>query len=120
VNPTGRGALPRAREHLEQVTLVRAHENLVAAASANRVGARHGSEWAGGSVIAAPQFPGFPVTLARAGAGEELITAELDFSAIAQWYDVLPWREWHAGPQRPVSQLIADELATLAALGARV
>ena len=67
VNPTGRGALPRAREHLEQVTLVRAHENLVAAASANRVGASHGPEWAGGSVIAATEFPGFPMTLARAG-----------------------------------------------------
>ena len=40
VNPTGRSALPRACEHLEQVTLVRAHENLVAAASANRVGAQ--------------------------------------------------------------------------------
>ena len=34
--------MPRAREHLEQVTLVRAHENLVAAASANRVGDSHG------------------------------------------------------------------------------
>jgi predicted amidohydrolase len=115
VNPTGRSAMPRAREHLEQVTLVRAHENLVAAASANRVGERHGPPaWAGGSVIAAPQFPGFPVTLARAGVEEELITTELDFAAIAEWYDLLPWREWRAGPQRPVSQLIADELAALA------
>jgi predicted amidohydrolase len=115
VNPTGRGALPRAREHLEQVTAVRAHENLIAAASANRVGASHGSEWAGGSVIAAPQFPGFPVTLARAGADEELVTAELDFAAIARWYDVLPWREWLAGPQRAVTQLVTDELAALVA-----
>lgn len=114
VNPTGRGALPRAREHLEQVTAVRAHENLVVAASANRVGASHGSEWAGGSVIAAPQYPGFPVTLAQAGAHEELITARLDFDAIARWYDVLPWREWRAGPQRPVADLIAGELAALA------
>jgi predicted amidohydrolase len=115
VNPTGRSALPRAREHLEQVTLVRAHENLVAAASSNRVGERHGPPgWAGGSVIAAPQFPGFPVTLARAGTTEELITAELDFAAIAEWYDILPWREWRTGPQGPVSRLIADELSTLA------
>jgi len=118
VNPTGRAAMPRAREHLEQVTLVRAHENLVAAASANRVGASHGPpEWAGGSVIAATQYPGFPVTLARAGADEELITARLDFAAIAAWYDVLPWREWLAGPQRPVSRLIADELSELAGPG---
>jgi predicted amidohydrolase len=114
VNPTGRGALPRAREHLEQVTLVRAHENLVAAASANRVGASHGSAWAGGSVIAAPQYPGFPVTLARAGTDAELITATLDFASIAEWYDVLPWREWRAGPQLPVSRVVADELSKLA------
>jgi predicted amidohydrolase len=118
VNPTGRSALPRARDHLEQVTLVRAHENLVAAASANRVGASHGPpEWAGGSVIAATTFPGFPVTLARAGADEELITADVDFAAIAEWYDVLPWREWLAGPQRPVSRLIVDELAAFERLG---
>ena len=100
----------------EQVTLVRAHENLVAAASANRVGASHGPEWAGGSVIAATQFPGFPVTLARAGMGEELIAAELDFAAIAEWYDVLPWREWLAGPQAPVARLIADELSAQSAV----
>jgi predicted amidohydrolase len=112
VNPTGRSNLPRAREHLEQVTNVRAHENLVAAVSANRVGTSHGPpEWAGGSVIAVPEFPGFPVTLARAGTGEELITAELDFTAIARWYDLLPWREWRAGPQRPITDLVADELS---------
>jgi predicted amidohydrolase len=113
VNPTGRGALPRAREHLEQVTLVRAHENLVAAASANRVGASHGSEWAGGSVICVPQFPGFPVTLARGDAEEGIVSAVVDFEAIAQWYDLLPWREWRAGPHGPLGRLIADELAAL-------
>jgi predicted amidohydrolase len=114
VNPTGRASMPRAREHLEQVTLVRAHENLVAAASANRVGSSHGSEWAGGSVICAPTFPGFPVTLARADAGEGVISAVVDFAAIAAWYDLLPWRDWRAGPQQPISRLIADELAALA------
>jgi hypothetical protein len=51
--------------------------------------------------------------LARAGTSEELITAELDFTAIAAWYDLLPWREWLAGPQRDVSRLIADELSAL-------
>ena len=114
VNPTGRGDMPRAREHLEQVTLVRAHENLVAAASANRVGSSHGSSWAGGSVIAATQFPGFPATLARGGTEEELVVADIDFEEIAKWYDILPWREWRAGPQGPVSQLVAVELAALA------
>ncbi len=115
VNPTGRSAMPRAREHLEQVTLVRAHENLVAAASANRVGDRHGPPtWAGGSVIAAPRYPGFPVTLARAGADEELITAAVDFAEIGEWYDVLPWREWRADPQLPITRLVAEELAACA------
>ena len=115
LNPTGRSALPRAREHLEQVTNARAHENLIAAASANRVGTSHGPpEWAGGSVIAAVEFPGFPVTLAKAGVGEEVITATIDFAAIGKWYDLLPWREWRAGPQRPITDLVARELAQAA------
>jgi predicted amidohydrolase len=114
VNPTGRSDLPRAREHLAQCTMVRAHENLVFAASANRVGASHGPPtWAGGSVIAAPQFPGFPVVLAEAGTDEELITAELDFTELAKWYDILPWRKWRFGPQQPITRLVADELAKL-------
>ena len=107
--------MPRAREHLEQVTLVRAHENLVAAVSANRVGESHGPPtWAGGSVIAVPEYPGFPVTLAHAGADEALITADVDFGAIAAWYDLLPWREWRTGPQLPINQLVAEEFAALA------
>ena len=115
VNPTGRSDLPRAREHLAQTTLVRAHENLVFAASANRVGSSHGPPtWAGGSVIGAPQFPGFPVVLAQAGTDEALITAELDFTELAQWYDWLPWREWRLGPQAPITRLVADELSALA------
>jgi predicted amidohydrolase len=115
VNPTGRSDLPRAREHLAQTTLVRAHENLVFAASANRVGSSHGPPtWAGGSVIGAPQFPGFPVVLAQAGTEEELITAELDFTELARWYDLLPWREWRLGPQQPITRLVADELSRLA------
>ena len=114
LNPTGRSALPRAREHLEQVTTVRAHENLVAAASANRVGTSHGPpEWAGGRVIAAANYPGFPDTLAKAGAEEEVIVAKIDFAAIGQWYDLLPWREWRTGPQRPITDLVARELAAI-------
>jgi len=116
VNPTGRSELPRAREHLAQATLVRAHENLVFAVSANRVGSSHGPPtWAGGSVIGAPRFPGFPETLAQAGAEEELISAELDFTELARWYDLLPWREWRSGPQRPITRLVADEMAALGA-----
>jgi predicted amidohydrolase len=120
VNPTGRSDLPRAREHLEQVTLVRAQENLVFAASANRVGESHGPPaWAGGSVIGGPLFPGFPTVLAQAGTGEELITAHLDFVELAKWYDWLPWREWRLGPQQPITQLVTDELAKLGTRGTR-
>jgi len=114
VNPTGRSDLPRAREHLEQATLVRAHENLVFAVSANRVGSSAGPTWAGGSVIAATTYPGFPRTLARAGVDEELITAKLDFAEMARWYDILPWREWRLGPQAPITELVTSELASLA------
>jgi predicted amidohydrolase len=114
VNPTGRSDLPRARQNLEQATLVRAQENLVYAVSANRVGDRHGSRWAGGSIIGGPRFPGFGVVLARAGQDEELILADLDFVALARWYDWLPWREWRTGPQRAITQLVADELHQLA------
>ena len=114
VNPTGRSELPRAREHLAQATIVRAHENLVPAVSANRVGTSHGPPaWAGGSVIAMPRHPGFPVALAQAGAEEELVAAELDFSELSGWYDILPWRRWRTGPQRAVTRLVADELAAL-------
>jgi hypothetical protein len=70
-------------------------------------------------VIGVPQYPGFPVPLARAGDQEELITAEIDFAAIAHWYDLLPWREWRAGPQLPISQLVADELTALTRQGVR-
>ncbi len=115
VNPTGRSDLPRARDHLAQATLVRAHENLVFAVSANRVGSSHGPPtWAGGSVIGAPRFPGFPEVLAQAGTDEELICAVLDFTELARWYDWLPWREWRSGPQSPITRLVADELAALA------
>ena len=115
VNPTGRSDLPRARQNLEHATLVRAQENLVYAVSANRVGDRHGPRWAGGSVIGGPRFPGFGVVLARAGQEEELIVADLDFAELAKWYDWLPWREWRAGPQKAITQLVADELDALAA-----
>jgi predicted amidohydrolase len=117
VNPTGRSDLPRARENLEHATLVRAQENLVFAASANRVGESHGPPaWAGGSVICGPQFPGFATVRAQAGTDEEIVAATLDFAELGRWYDLLPWREWRSGPQQPITRLVADELS---ALGAR-
>ncbi len=61
--------------------------------------------------VAAARYPGFPETLARAGADEELVCAVVDFGAIGRWYDLLPWREWRSGPQRPITDLVAAELA---------
>jgi predicted amidohydrolase len=114
VNPTGRSDLPRARENLTHATLVRAQENLVYAASANRVGHDHGdSTWAGGSVIGGPEFPGFGVALATAGAEEELIVAELDFDQLALWHDWLPWTEWRLDQQRPITELVRREFDAL-------
>ena len=96
------------------MTLVRAQENLVYAASANRVGTSHGdSAWAGHSVIGGPAFPGFGRVLAEAGRGEELIVATLNFTQLAAWYDWLPWREWRLGEQLPITRLGAEEFASL-------
>ncbi len=115
INPTGRSDLPRGAENLTHMTLVRAQENLVFAASANRVGDAHGSTWAGGSVIGGPGFPGFGRVLAGAGRNEELIVATLNYTQLAAWYDWLPWREWRLGPQLAVTKLVADEFAAIVA-----
>jgi len=118
VNPTGRSDLPHARENLTQATLVRAQENLVYAASSNRVGDAHGgSTWAGGSVIGGPDFPGFGLALAAAGAEEELIVAEIDFDLVAKWHDWLPWTDWRLAEQRPITDLVQREFAALLAEG---
>ncbi|MEM7140882.1 MAG: carbon-nitrogen hydrolase family protein [Actinomycetota bacterium] len=120
VNPTGRSDLPRARENLTHATLVRAQENLVAAASANRVGTDHGEpRWAGGSVIARTGFPGFGVVLASAGEDEEIIVADIDFDEIAQWHDWMPWTDWRLAEQRGVTELVQREFAALLEQGAR-
>lgn len=114
VNPTGRSDLAHARENLTHATLVRAQENLVYAASSNRVGNTHGgATWAGGSVIGGPEFPGFGTALAAAGPDEELIVAELDFDRLARWHDWLPWTRWRREEQRPVTDLIRREFDLL-------
>jgi predicted amidohydrolase len=113
INPTGRSALPRASENLMHATLVRAQENLVYAASANRVGPHGDSSWAGGSIIGGPAFPGFGQVRARAGEHEELIVAPLSYTQLAAWYDWLPWRDWRLGDQLPITELVAREFEAL-------
>ncbi len=107
VNPTGRSDLPRGGQNLRHATLVRAQENLVYAASSNRVGTSGDSTWAGNSVIAGPAFPGFGTVLAEAGQAEELIGATLNYSQLAAWFVWLPWRDWRLGEQLPVTRLVA-------------
>ncbi|MBB83203.1 MAG: hypothetical protein CL931_05265 [Deltaproteobacteria bacterium] len=119
VNPTGRGDLPRAEQNLRHMTLVRAQENLVYAASANRVGVTGDATWSGGSIIGGPAFPGFGKVLAQAGRGEELIVTTLNFEQLAAWYDWLPWREWRLGAQLPATRLIAEEYAAIVAKAER-
>ena len=114
VNPTGRGDLPRGRDNLRRMTLVRAEENLAVAASSNRCGDRHGSAWAGGSVIACPAYPGFGEVIAVADESEQLIVGTVNFDKIAAWNDVLPWRDWRMGGQAGATRLVADEFAALA------
>lgn len=112
VNPTGRSDLPHARDNLLHATLIRAQENLVHAVSSNRVGDAHGEPtWAGGSIIGGPEFPGFGVAAARAGADEEVIVGDLDFAQLAGWHEWLPWTDWRAKEQRPISELVAREFA---------
>lgn len=113
VNPTGRSSLPRASDNLMHATLVRAQENLVYAASANRVGPNGASTWAGGGVIGGPAFPGFGQVRARAGDREELIVATLNYGQLAAWYDWLPWRDWRLGAQLPITELVAREFEAL-------
>jgi len=115
INPTGRSALPRAAENLEDATLVRAQENLVYAASANRVGTSGETTWAGGSIIGGPAFPGFGQVRAQAGPREELIVATLNYRQLAAWYDWLPWRDWRLGAQLPITELVRDEFMELVA-----
>ena len=119
MNPTGRGDLPRAEQNLRHMTLVRAQENLVYAASANRVGVTGDATWSGGSIIGGPAFPGFGKVLAQAGRGEELIVTTLNFEQLAAWYDWLPWREWRLGAQLPATRLIAEEYAAIVAKAER-
>lgn len=113
VNPTGSADLPGKAAMITHTTLVRAQENLVYAASANRVGAHGADAWAGNSVVGGPAFPGFGRVLAEAGHREELVVAPLDFNLLAAWYEWLPWREWRLGPQMHASRIVAEEFAAI-------
>jgi len=116
VNTTGSKVAPAKRDYIVNTTVVRAQENLVYAASANRVDDHDGGEpYAGHSCIAGPAFPAFNKVYAEAGSGEELVVASLNFAQLARWYDVFPWREWRLGAQGYASELIAREFNAIAA-----
>ena len=113
VNPTGRSELPGRGSTSPRppscgptrTSCSRSRPTGSAPATARRRGPAGASSVRPGSRV--------PRALAQAGAEEELISAELDFTELARWYDVLPWREWRSGPQRPITRLVAEELAAL-------
>jgi predicted amidohydrolase len=115
VNTTGCKGAPGKRDYVVNTTVVRAQENLVYAATANRVDCHDHDAYIGHSVIAGPAFPGFNKVHAEAGADEELVVASLNFHQLARWYDVFPWREWRLGAQGYASAVVAREFAALAA-----
>ena len=116
VNTTRSVLDPGKRDYVVNTTLVRAQENLVYACSANWAGPAAGGVGAGQSTIAGPAFPMFNKVFARAGDGEELIVASLNFRQLGRWYDLFPWRAWRLDPERQlhVTRLVAGELAALA------
>jgi predicted amidohydrolase len=114
VNTTGCKGAPGKRDYIVNTTVVRAQENLVYAATANRVDCHDKEAYIGHSVIAGPAFPGFNKVYAEAGEGEALVVASLNFAQLARWYDVFPWREWRLGAQGSASAVIAKEFAALA------
>jgi predicted amidohydrolase len=114
VNTTGCKGAPGKRDYIVNTTVVRAQENLVYAATANRVDCHDREPYIGHSVIAGPAFPAFNKVYAEAGDGEELVMASLNFAQLARWYDEFPWREWRLGAQGYASTVIAEEFAALA------
>lgn len=115
VNTTGCKGAPGKRDYVVNTTVVRAQENLVYAATANRVDCHDGQPYIGHSVIAGPAFPGFNKVYAEAGDGEALIVASLNFRQLARWYDLFPWRDWRLGAQGHATALVAREFEALAA-----
>lgn len=115
VNTTGSKVAPAKRDYIVNTTVVRAQENLVYAATANRVDAHDGgAPYAGHSCIAGPAFPAFNKVFAEAGDGEELVVASLNYAQLARWYDLFPWRAWRLGAQAHATELIAREYKAIA------
>src|SRR3954469_478874 len=115
INTTGCKGAPGKRDYIVNTTVVRAQENLVYAATANRVDCHDKEPYIGHSVIAGPAFPGFNKVYAEAGDGEGLVVATLNFHQLARWYDVFPWREGRLGAQAYASEIVAREFNEIAA-----
>lgn len=127
LNVSGTFNGPGRRDHVAQITAMRAQENLVYAASAELVGElgrndastghlndRRAGSYLGHSVIAGPAFPRFSQVFVEAGDAEEVVSATLSFDKLHRWESVLPLRQWRSGRQLAASRLIADEFAMLA------
>ena len=114
VNTTGCKGAPGKRDYIVDTTVTRAQENLVYAATANRVDCHDDEPYIGHSVIAGPAFPQFNKVYAEAGDGEALVVAALNFKQLARWYDLFPWRRWRLGAQGYASEIVAQEFRALA------
>lgn len=114
VNTTGCKGAPGKRDYIVNTTVTRAQENLVYAATANRVDCHDKEPYIGHSVIAGPAFPQFNKVYAEAGDGEALVVASLNFHQLARWYDLFPWRRWRLGAQGYASEVVAREFRALA------
>jgi hypothetical protein len=66
-------------------------------------------------MIAGPAFPRFGVSLAEAGATEELVVATINLKQQARFDTIFDYRRWRRGRLASASKLVAEEFAALAA-----
>ena len=54
------------------------------------------------------------ISIRQATLDDAKLLTDLSAREIGEWYDVLPWREWRADPQLPLTRLVAEQLAACA------
>jgi predicted amidohydrolase len=129
--PVGSFEAPGRPEGMRATVLARAQENLIHVVVSNAVGGPDGpgqaysgralteasrpNYYAGHSMIAGPAFPRFGVSLAEAGATEELVVATINLKQQARFDTIFDYRRWRRGRLASASKLVAEEFAALAA-----
>ena len=89
INSTASMTMPGRPFYITTMTAARATENMVYTASANLVGKENTLSYYGCSTIAGPDYPRFSHVYAQAGDKEEIISAELSFTRLHEFRDVL-------------------------------